>query len=97
MEFALDDPITTCSDVAPNAIAKPISGGLLILWVLDQPDHEGLIPASNRDQAGTMKLQSRIADIDESFIERVGILSVHSTGGQRDTRSYGEVEIWLTL
>ena len=80
-----------------NAIAKPISGGLLILRELDQPDHEGLIPASNREQARTMKLQSRIADIDESFIERVGILSVRSTGGRRDTRAYGEVAIWLTL
>ena len=40
-----------------------------------------------------MKLQSIIADIDESFIERVGIPSVRSTGGRRDTRAYGEVTI----
>ena len=65
--------------------------------VLDQPDYEGLMPASNREQARTMKLQSRIADIDENFIERVGILSVRSTRGWRDTRAYDEVAIWLTL
>ena len=76
-----------------SAIAKPISRGLLILRELDQPDHEGLIPASNREQARTMKLKSRIADIDESFIGRVGILSVRSTRGRRDTRAYGEIEI----
>ena len=40
-----------------------------------------------------MKLQSRIADIDESFIERVGILSVRSIGGWLDTRAYKEVAI----
>ena len=80
-----------------NAIAKPISGRLLILRKLHQSDHEGLIPASNREQARTMNLQSRITDIDESFIERVGILSVRSTGGRRDTRAYDEVAIWLTL
>ena len=76
-----------------NAIAKPISRGLLILRVLDQPDHEGLIPASNREQARIMKLQSRIEDIDETFIERVWILSVRSKEGRRDTRAYGEVAI----
>ena len=69
----------------------------MILRLLDQPGHEGLIPASNREQAITMKLQSRIADIDESFIERVGILSMHSIGGRRDTNAYGEVAIWLTF
>ena len=67
------------------------------MWILDQPDHEGLIPASNLEQARTMKLQSRIADIDESFIESVGILSMRSTGGRRDTRAFGEVAMWLTL
>ena len=80
-----------------NEIAKPISGGLPILRMRDQPDHKCLIPASNREQARTMKLQSRIADIDESFIERVGILSVRRTGGRRNTRACGEVAICLTL
>jgi hypothetical protein len=91
VEYDPDDPTTTCSERCANAIAKPISWRLLILRTRDQPDHEGLIPASNREQARTKNLQSRIANIDESFIEEVGILSVRSTGGRFDTRAYGEV------
>ena len=85
MEYDPDDPTTTCGERCANAIAKLISWRLLILRMRDQPDHEGLIPASNQEQARTKNLQSRIVNINESFIERVGILSMRSTGGRFDT------------
>jgi hypothetical protein len=59
----------------------------------DQPDHEGLIPACNREQARTKNCNQDIANKDDSFIEISGILSMRSTGGRFDAHAYEEVAV----
>ena len=39
---------------------------------LDQPDHEGLIPASNREQARTKICNQEMRIYMKSFIEKLG-------------------------
>ena len=52
------DPTTNMRRRCALAIAKPNSEGLLTTPEHDQPDHEGLFPASKRTTSKKLRLQS---------------------------------------
>ena len=52
-----DDPTTNVRRRRALAIAKPTSEGLLTTPEHDQPDHEGLFPASKRRTSKKLRLQ----------------------------------------
>ena len=58
VEVDFDDPTTNVRGRRALAIAKPISDGLLTTREHDQPDHEGLFPASKRRTSKKLRLQS---------------------------------------
>ena len=58
MEVDFDDPTTNVRGRRALAIAKLTSEGLLTTPEHDQPDHEGLFPASKRRTSKKLRLQS---------------------------------------
>ena len=58
MGVDFDDPTTNMRRRHALAIAKPTSKGLLTMLEHDQPDHEGLFPASKRRTSKKLILQS---------------------------------------
>ena len=58
LEVDFDDPTTNVRGRRALAIAKPTSEGLLTMPEHDQPDHEGLFPASKRRTSKKLRLQS---------------------------------------
>ena len=58
MEVDFDDSTTNVRGRRALAIAKPTSEGLLTTPEHDQPDHEGLFPASKQRTSKKLRLQS---------------------------------------
>ena len=62
VEVDFDDPTTNVRGRRALAIAKPTCEGLLTTPEHDQPDHEGLFPASKRRTSKNMIMQSEYCE-----------------------------------
>ena len=73
MRVDFDDPTTNVRGRRALAIAKPTSEGLLTTPEHDQPDHEGLFPASKRRTSKKLRLQSEYCEYKrKSLLMKVG-------------------------